>query len=1468
MKTTSRVRILTLISGAGIILAAGIPRLFGDGCDLTGLDETAVSSGSGVDYTINYRNDADTDAISDTEADSLADACLTTYTRYVTDMGFRAPYLTTLPAYPVVCKQDDTSHAEPECIVMDSSQVTGNTEVGARIIFTHERFHGVQRAYKCDVADCDSGYIGSTFGKWVSEGTADAMMDKLFADADDQTGWPFYEGSASNYLADPTNSIFDREYEVCLFWNYMMEQLGTAAAEPGIGTDFMVDFWDQAASNGDSGSAASKLALEQTVAARGRTLTNVFTDFAICNYTHEKDTGSLSNGARYRYIDEATQPLMGALAIQESFGLAGLPRNNNGTVEAFAAKYFELDYKLAPRCQVVGYRCTSDETAGFAAVAVGAGGKVLAVRKGSGTEFAATFFNSPTEGIEKLCGIVVGLDEAPTYEYDMDEGLATVTIVRPTFTRPAYPGPAATPENIIVRVKILGVTGLEPEGPDQPSIAGLLADDFTVTIGSANAPVIYANYVGGEYWLLVDAPTQAADGLYPVKVQLCDDDGPQATQQNAVIYGEIRFNHVVTIDVSGSMESPTSAKLEAAKEAAKFYIDAVNSADRITAVSFSGDGTECNEDADNLRPAGGLYNATAANRTTLKNAVAALPSENLTSIGDGIFTAQTALETVADPVAIDTILLLTDGMENEDRRWNSNACMGGADTLRTFMLGKGTIINAIAFGDDAETELLQSIAADTQGDYSYIQVDPEGAASPRSPAAPSSFTKMQNRLSMQFLAGLEQAKSLQRLATEKYNLGANQIQTFMMTLAEDNVGKGLIYVGWNKGSSLTVTVRDPDGINVQTYCARFNGPSHAIFHANAGVLLKDGAYSLQLAESAGQAAEIFAGVSGVPDNGLAFECYLHQLRTGADKNESEHPTKERYEQGVPVDIQLFAYDKSGPVTGSDVKLLVILPDGTPACPKLFPMTDDGHQADHGDSDGFYGFHFTKTAMAASIATTRIRDEKPETQPVLQSGNYRCVITANGKAHDGTSFSRTFEKTFQVYQRIREGDLDQDELPDTWEDYYHTKLQSNDAGEDPDGDGLPNKEEFRLGTHPFDSDTDDGGEADGTEVADGLCPIDRTDDRLPPMTDVGIITTWDAHGNGANLVPKALRLQFPDHVSYRAIEIYRHTALAGLTTPAHLLKTIDVSGKVITDYLDEGLNDGTQYFYAFRALGQGISATPFSRPVDAVAKADPFAPDGTVTLDNHAASTSDLTVNVTFTANDAANDYRLSQAPLTPAVPWTVLPASMATTFTFAGLTPGQNARLFYQFRSTTGNLSPPAYVTIRYLPALDTDGDGAPNTLDNDDDGDGVTDAIELNTLHTDPLRRDTDGDGYSDNVEQNRGTDPLDRFSVPDSDSDGVADGIEANYGTNPNLASSVPLLPVAFGAFGPGSEQIEIRVPTRTGLRYQLRCSPTSTGPITSWRKVGPAFNGDGSVRSLMQPATNRRQFYRVEIMLPALP
>ncbi|MCS5537615.1 MAG: hypothetical protein NZ770_05875, partial [Candidatus Poseidoniaceae archaeon] len=63
-------------------------------------------------------------------------------------------------------------------------------------------------------------------------------------------------------------------------------------------------------------------------------------------------------------------------------------------------------------------------------------------------------------------------------------------------------------------------------------------------------------------------------------------------------------------------------------------------------------------------------------------------------------------------------------------------------------------------------------------------------------------------------------------------------------------------------------------------------------------------------------------------------------------------------------------------------------------------------------------------------------------------------------------------------------------------------------------------------------------------------------------------------------------------------------------------------------------------------------------------------------------------------------------------------------------------------------------------------GDGAISKYQ-DNDGDGLADAMELSTYGTDPTKRDTDGDGLEDGWEIANGLNPLDDGEGDDDDPD-----------------------------------------------------------------------------------------------------
>jgi hypothetical protein len=99
----------------------------------------------------------------------------------------------------------------------------------------------------------------------------------------------------------------------------------------------------------------------------------------------------------------------------------------------------------------------------------------------------------------------------------------------------------------------------------------------------------------------------------------------------------------------------------------------------------------------------------------------------------------------------------------------------------------------------------------------------------------------------------------------------------------------------------------------------------------------------------------------------------------------------------------------------------------------------------------------------------------------------------------------------------------------------------------------------------------------------------------------------------------------------------------------------------------------------------------------------------------------------------------------------------------------------------------------------DTDGDGTPDYMDDDSDGDGITDADEAGDAEVMTPPVDTDGDGtpdFQDLDADNDGVDDADEITLgtdptdTDSDGDGESDGVEVAGGTDPtdpmdNLAS-----------------------------------------------------------------------------------
>lgn len=130
----------------------------------------------------------------------------------------------------------------------------------------------------------------------------------------------------------------------------------------------------------------------------------------------------------------------------------------------------------------------------------------------------------------------------------------------------------------------------------------------------------------------------------------------------------------------------------------------------------------------------------------------------------------------------------------------------------------------------------------------------------------------------------------------------------------------------------------------------------------------------------------------------------------------------------------------------------------------------------GDGDKSAGSWPTNQTFSSYGGIADLWGETWSLGDINSSGFGMAIAATNTATHIG--FAKVNYIRITVHYTIIDGDLDG--MLDEYERFFGLDTTTNDAGLDPDNDGLNNLAEFAAQTHPFVADTDHDGFADGSD----------------------------------------------------------------------------------------------------------------------------------------------------------------------------------------------------------------------------------------------------------------------------------------------------------------------------------------------------------------------------------------------------
>jgi hypothetical protein len=520
------------------------------------------------------------------------------------------------------------------------------------------------------------------------------------------------------------------------------------------------------------------------------------------------------------------------------------------------------------------------------------------------------------------------------------------TIVEPTQTRPSFSGSSVAGSRVLVR--LFGGEGLDlSPGNLTISVAG-------VPLTAAQIPTP-ATQVGGETWAII-SPGPKADGCYDLSVSLTTPAGVNSTEPQSLCYADDEthaFDRVLAIDQTNSMNYDgrtalaSTAKMDAAKAAAKFFVDLSNPIDKIGVISFqrrdqdeNGTIVDPDELAEPKFPIVTAGEGGTDQRPAARAAISGIFPDTApgfagpeTSPGAGLVEARGMLTGGAVAGHTPNVVLLTDGLENYPPFWSA---AGPGGPLRPDFDAGNVRVDTVGVGQDADELLLQDMASVTGGEFRSLN---EGSGSFFLLSRLADFYKTVD----EDVRGEQRFFYAEGFPEEGFSAALKSVKKLRVGYFDVEPSLDWMTVAFhaNEDNAATVQLVEPGGaapivITPPTVTLR-EDPKHSVYRVRTP---KPGRW-MYLVDVRKPSVEFFA-VASAPTS-LTAKIGPKQL--------TNRPSGD-----FLMPIRVWIADRAS-VRGATVTGYVRRPDGGKTTVTLL---DDGLSMDGGANDGIYGLGFAAT----------------------------------------------------------------------------------------------------------------------------------------------------------------------------------------------------------------------------------------------------------------------------------------------------------------------------------------------------------------------------------------------------------------------------------------------------------------------------------------------------------------------------